>query len=91
LVLVHDLDAELPLWTVAGLDGVPEILTVEVGVLAGQDLGFFPDERGLALLGLPVPLDELGGAVLGDQAEGVDAESVLGENGQRGLGVRITG
>ena len=50
---------------------------MEVGVLAGQDLGLLPDQASLALQGLEVPLDELGGAVLLDESESVDAEAIL--------------
>lgn len=50
---------------------------MEVGVLAGDVLGLVPDQACLALLRLPVPLDELGVALVIDEAEGVDAEAVL--------------
>ena len=76
LLLIDELNGELPRGGVAGLDGVPEISTVEISVLAGEDLSLLPDESGLALLGLPVPLDELGLAVLGHQAEGVHTETI---------------
>lgn len=76
LVLVDELNGELPRRGVARLDGLPEISTVEISVLTGEDLSLLPDERGLALLGLPVPLDELGLAVLGNQAEGVHTETI---------------
>ena len=50
---------------------------MDVGVLAGEDLGLLPDQAGLALERLEVPLDELAGAVFLDEAEGVNAEAVL--------------
>ena len=76
LLLIDKLNGELPRGGVARLDGFPEISTVEISVLAGEDLGLLPDESGLALLGLPVPLDELRLAVLGHQAEGVHTEAI---------------
>lgn len=77
LVFAHDLYVELPLGKVAGLDGVPEILAMEVGVAASNVLCLVPDQAGLALLRLPVPLDELGLALVVDEAKGVNAEAVL--------------
>lgn len=59
LVLVNDLDVELPLGEVPRLDGIPEVLAVKVGVLARDVLSLIPDQAGLALLGLEVPLDQL--------------------------------
>jgi hypothetical protein len=77
LVLVDNLDAKLPLGAIARLDGIPEILTVEVGVLARNDLRLLPDKTGLALAGLPVPLDKLRRAVFLYKAVCVDAEAIL--------------
>lgn len=77
LVLINDLDGELPLRSVAGLDGIPEVLAVEVGVLAGKNLRLFPHQAGLALKRLEVPLDELGRAVLLYEPEGVHTKTVL--------------
>lgn len=77
LVLIDDLHVQLPFGVVALLDGLPEVLAVEVGVRAGGDLGLFPDEAGLAKRGLPVELDELRLALVVDKAVGVDAEAVL--------------
>lgn len=59
LLLVDDLNSEFPFGTVSGLDGVPQILSVHVGILASNNLGLFPNQRGLSLLGLPVPLHQL--------------------------------
>lgn len=78
LVLFNNLDRELPLRAIARLDGIPEILPVEVGILAGNVLGLVPDQTGLALLRLPVPLDELGVTVFSHEAERVNTETVLG-------------
>ena len=67
---------ELPLGVVAGLDGVPEVAAVEVGVGPVDLDRLVPDDRLQALLRLPVELDE-GRLPLGvDQAEGVDAEAL---------------
>lgn len=76
LLLIDELNGELPRGGIARLNGLPEISTVEIGVLASEDLSLLPDESGLALLGLPVPLDELGLAVLGHQTEGVHTETI---------------
>jgi hypothetical protein len=76
-ILVDDLDGELPRGAVARLDGVPEVFAVEVGVLAGEDLCLLPDQAGLSLERLEVPLDKLGGAVLLDEAECVDSKAIL--------------
>ena len=77
LVLVDNLDVELPLGEVPRLDGVPEILAVVVGVLAGDVLGLVPDKAGPALLRLEVPLDQLRLAIVGDEAIRVDAKTIL--------------
>lgn len=66
LVLVDDLDGQFPLGRVAGGDGVEQIGTVRIGILAGEDLGFLPVETGSPLFRLPVPLDELRHARVGD-------------------------
>lgn len=67
----------LTLGVVALLDGVPEVGAVEVGVSARDDLGLLPNQAGLALEGLPVPLDKSGVSVVVDKPVGVDAEPVL--------------
>ena len=78
LVFVEDLHGELPGWRVAGLDRIPKVLTMEVCVLARQHLSFFPHQAGLALQGLEMELDELGGAIVLDEPEGVHTVAVLG-------------
>lgn len=77
LLLVDDLDVELPLREVARVDGVPQVLTVEVRVLARGVQGLVPDQASLALLSLEVPLDELGLALVGDETVGVHTEAIL--------------
>ena len=57
-LVVEDLDAEVPLREVAGLDRVPEVAAVEVGVSAVDLDRFVPDDRLHALARLPVELDE---------------------------------
>lgn len=44
LLLVDNLDTELPLGAVSGLNGIPEILAVHVCVLASENLSLFPDQ-----------------------------------------------
>lgn len=77
LLFVDDLDCQLPGRAVARLDGIPEVLAVKVWILASHDLCFFPDQAGLALERLEVPLDELGGAIILYESVGVDTETVL--------------
>lgn len=77
LVLVDNLDAKLPLGAIARLDGIPEVLAVEVGVLARNNLCLLPNKAGLPLTGLPVPLDKLRRAVLLYETERVYAEAIL--------------
>lgn len=77
LVLVDNLHTKLPLRAIARLNGIPEILTVEVGVLARNDLRLLPDKTGLALARLPMPLDKLRRAVLLHEAVCVDSEAIL--------------
>lgn len=75
--LVNDLGAELPLWPVSGLDGLPEILPMVVRVLASKDLGLLPYQARLALARLEVPFDELRVTVIRDKAESMHSEAVL--------------
>jgi hypothetical protein len=77
LVFVENLDVELPLWIVARLNGVPEILSVEVGILASNVLGFVPDQAGFPLLGLPVPFDKLALSFVVYKSKRVDSMAVL--------------
>ena len=44
VVLVNDLDAHLPFQEVAALDRLEHVTAIEVGILAGNLLGFVPDE-----------------------------------------------
>lgn len=76
VVLFHDLHAHLPLGEVATGNGVKQVLAVVVGVLAGQRLRLGPRDGRQPLLGREVVLDQLGGAIGGDEAEGVDAEAI---------------
>lgn len=77
LILVDDLQVELPLGIVARLDGVEEILSVIVGILTGSALGLVPNKTGFALLRLPVPLDQLGRAIIGNESVCVYTKAVL--------------
>lgn len=70
------LDTYLPLREPALLNRLEEILAVVVGILAGSHLSLLPGEASLALERLPVELDKLGSTVIGDEAEGVHAETV---------------
>ena len=57
-LFVEELQAELPFREVAGLDGVPQIAAVEIGVGAVDLDRLVPDHRLHAQLRLPVELDE---------------------------------
>lgn len=77
LILVHDLDGELPFRTVSRGNGVVEIRAVSISILASQVLRLLPDETGTSLLGLEVPLDQLGLAFVCNQTEGMNTMAVL--------------
>lgn len=77
LIFVKDLGRKLPLGAVSRLNGIPKVGAVVVGVLASNVLRFIPHQAGFALLGLPVPLDELGVALISHQAEGMYTKAVL--------------
>ena len=72
--VLEGLDAELPLRVGAGLDGVVEVATVEVGVGTAEQLRLLPGERVHAEPGLPVELDQRGVAGGVDEPEGVHPE-----------------
>ena len=72
--LVEDLHTELPLREVAGLDRVPQIATVEIGIGAVDLHRLVPHDRLHAELRLPVKLDEARLPCAVDEAEGVDTE-----------------
>jgi hypothetical protein len=57
-LLVEELDAEVPLREIAGLDRVPQVAAVEVRIGAVDLDRLVPDHRLHALLRLPVELDE---------------------------------
>ena len=75
-VLVEQLHAQLPFREVAGLDRVPQVAAVEVGIGAVDLHRLVPDHRLQAELRLPVELDEGRFAARVEQAEGVDAEAL---------------
>jgi hypothetical protein len=66
----------LPLRIASSLNCVVQILTHEVGILAGGLLGLFPDHAGLALQRRPVKFDELGCTVICHKSEGMHTESI---------------
>ncbi|KAI9166472.1 LOW QUALITY PROTEIN: putative two component histidine kinase [Paramyrothecium foliicola] len=74
--LGQNLDTKLPLGVGAVLNGLHEVLAVEVGVLAGQLEGLVPDERVDAQLRGEVKLDKGALALCVDEGEGVDAEAL---------------
>jgi hypothetical protein len=76
-LLINNLNCEFPLGTVSRSDSVPQVLSVCIQVLSRQGLGLLPDQRGPALFGLPVELDQLGGSVIRDKTVRVNAETIL--------------
>ena len=82
-LLVEQLQSELPLRERAGLDGIPQVAAVEVGIGAVDLHRFVPEHRLQAELRLPVKLDEGGAVFLIEQAEGVDAEAFHEAEGSR--------
>ena len=66
----------LPLGVVSILNGLEQILTDEVRVLARHLLSFLPDHTGFPLQRLPMELDQLCGTLIVDEAEGMDSEAV---------------
>ena len=74
-VVVEHLHTELPLREVAGLDGVPEVAPVEIGIGAVDLDGLVPHHRLETLGRLPVELDERDVPGV-DESEGVDAEAL---------------
>ena len=58
LLLGEDLQAQLPFGIGAGLDRLPQIAAMEVGVGAGDLDGLVPDQRMRAGVRVPVELDE---------------------------------
>lgn len=77
LLLRDELHAELVLRVRAGLDGVREIATEVVGVLAAELEALIPDETVLAEVRLPVVLDERALPVLVDEDVRVLQESAM--------------
>ena len=77
LIFLDDLHGKLPFRAIAGLDGVPEVVPVKVRILASDVLCFIPYQTSLSLLRLPVPFDQFGITLVGDEAECVDAKTVL--------------
>lgn len=77
LVLIENLHIELPLRVIARLNSIEEVLSVKVGIFAGNMLCFVPDQASLALLSFPVPFYELGVTFFVYESECVDAVAVL--------------
>ena len=74
VLLLDDLQPQLPLRIVAALDRFEQVAAVEIGVLAGDLLRLVPHQRLHALDGLPVKLDEARLALGVDQPKGVNPE-----------------
>ena len=72
----EDLQAQLPLRVGAGLDGLPQVAAMKVGIGAGNLHGLVPDQRMGSRLRAPVELDEVRLAVVVDQAVGMHAEAL---------------
>ncbi len=76
LLLGEHLHAEFPLRERAGLDRLPQVAAVEVGVGAGDLHRLVPDQRMRAGQRVPVELDEVRLALGVDEAERVHAEAL---------------
>ena len=74
-VLVEQLQAQLPLRKIAGLDRIPEVAAVEIRVRAVDLDRLVPDHRLEAELRLPMKLDEGRFALRVDEPEGVHAKA----------------
>lgn len=72
----EDGNTYLPLWKAASFNGIIQILTHIVRILARHLLCLLPHQTGLALKGLPVEFDQLGLTAIGDQTEGVHTKAV---------------
>lgn len=66
----------LPLGKPTRLNALKQILAHEIAILARHLLCLFPDHARLAGQRLPVELDQLGLALVGDKAEGMHTESI---------------
>ena len=73
----------LPFGVESILNRLEQILADEIRVLARDLLRLFPEQTGFTLQRLPVELNELGGTVIRDKAEGVDTEAVNVSEGTR--------
>jgi hypothetical protein len=76
VLFLHDLYTHFPLRVVTRLNGIPEILTMEIRIFAIEYLSLRPDKRGFPLLAGEMELDKLGLSVISDEPEGVHAESI---------------
>jgi len=88
LRIVEELHAQLVFRIVTGLDRLPQLAAVEVGILAGQLLRLVPDQRRYPGNRLPMILDErrLTGGI--EPAIRVDAETLHVREGARDRAVR---
>ena len=73
--IVEELEAEFPFRVVSGLNGVPEVTPVEIGIGAVDLDRLVPHHRLQSEFGLPVEFDERRLAFGVHQAKGVDAEA----------------
>ena len=87
-LLVEELQAQFPFRKIAGLDRIPQIAAMEVGIGAVDLDRLVPDDRLQAELRLPDEFDEGGFVLRVDQPEGVDAKSLHEAEGARDRPVR---
>lgn len=87
-LLGDDLDREVPFRVDLVVDGLHEVLAVEIRVLARQFHRLVPDERVDAQVGDPVELAEVPFAFLVDEGERVDAEALHHAEGSWDRAVR---
>lgn len=76
VLLGNHLDSKVPLGVCLVVDGLHEVLAVEVRVLSSQLQSLIPDQRVNTKVRDPVELDKMALALLVDQAECVDTKSL---------------
>ena len=85
--LVEHLDAQVPLREIPGLDGIPHVAAMEIGIHAVHFQRLVPDHRLHAELRLPVEFHEMRFALGIHEAESVHAEAFHEAEGARNRAV----
>jgi hypothetical protein len=88
LRLLQNLNTELPLGESAVLNSLVKILAMKVGILASKFESLVPDERVNTKFWGPMELDKTSLALVVDECEGVDTETLHHAVGSRDRSVR---